>query len=245
MSNYNSKIHDIAQSYMQCEFNLDYSPEFTDITLEQAMRIADIFEVSEQYTIPAILAYEIFKFELMKQWQYVVKSGLHVEAWTQTTGEPYKNSQALFDDVLNNNHMYFYLTSNGFGNESNVKNNHPMLDKSGVILDGVELVYNDIFRIVHDYFGHCIYGFQFGLKGETNAWQSHLAMFHNRSAKLALTNETQGQTSYFQAGRHLRRTDGSLPRKGETDFTPLNERPFAEQRVQLLPVIVFDGLAKF
>ena len=178
----------------------------------------------------------------MLQWQYVVKSGLHVEPFVGQ-GEPYKNSADLFADVNDNNHMWFFLTSNGFGSAS--ENNHPRLVKSGVILAGIELCYNDIFRIVHDYFGHCIYGFQFGLKGETNAWQSHLAMFHSKGAKLALTNETQGQTSWFQAGKHLRRTDGTLPRKGEADFIPLNKRPFAEQRVQLLPAKIFKGLATF
>ena len=243
MSNYNPHIHEIVECYMKCEYETSYNPQFTDITLEQALIIADAFEQAEQYTSRALSAYGEFITELMKQWEYVVNSGLCVEPWTSSNGEPYKNSQALFDDVLQNNHMWFFLTTNGFGSASH--SSHPMLKKSGVTLNGIELVYNDIFRIVHDYFGHCIYGFQFGLKGETNAWQSHLAMFHTREAKRALTNETQGQTSYFQAGKHLRRTDGTLPRKGESDFIPLNARPFAEQRVQLLPLRVFAGLAQF
>ncbi len=241
--NYNARIHEIAESYMKVEFNTSYNPTFTDITLQQAARIADAYESTEQYTARALFAYDCLIKELMSQWAYVVKSKLHVEAWTQTTGEPYKNSQELFNDVNDNNHMFFFLTSNGFGSAGE-DSSHPMLRKSGVILNGIELVYNDIFRIVHDYFGHCIYGFQFGLKGETNAWQSHLAMFVSRGARLAITNETQGQTSWFQAGKHLRRDDNTIPVRTDQDFIPLNQRPFAEQKVQILSGKLFTGLAK-
>jgi hypothetical protein len=242
-TNYNSQIHELAECYMKCTYGTSYNPIFTDVSLGQSARIADAFETAAQYTSHALVAYDEFIIELLQQWEYVVKSGLHVEPWTETSGEPYKNSQALFDDVLTNNHMWFFLTSNGFGSAS--ESRHPMLQKSGVFLGGIELVYNDIFRIVHDYFGHCIYGFQFGLKGETNAWQSHLAMFHSKNAKRALTNETQGQTSWFQAGKHLRRANGSLPVRTDADFIPLNKRPFAEQRVQLLSTKLFKGLAQF
>jgi hypothetical protein len=182
----------------------------------------------------------------MAQWEYLVNSGLTVEPYVGT-GQPYANSSELFTDVSVNNHMFFFLTINGYGDKVGVQADsipHPLLANSGVILQGTPLVYNDIFRIVHDYFGHCIYGFQFGLKGETNAWQSHLAMFVSKGARKAITNETQGQTSFFQAGSHLRRVDGSLPGKADADFIPLAQRPFAEQRVQLLPARVFIGLAR-
>lgn len=239
----NPRLLELAESYMYESFGLAYVPTFTDITLEQAARIADSFLAGEQYTPQALHAYRLFKAELMLQWEYVIASGLVIEPYTGT-GEPYANSRALFDDVNNNNHMYFFLTTNGFGSDASAASErHPMLEKSGVILAETELLYNDIFRIVHDFFGHCIYGFQFGLKGETNAWQSHLAMFVTQQARQALTNETQGQTSFFQAGPHLRRPDGSLPSKGESDYIPLEKRPFAEQRVQILDAAVFAGLA--
>jgi len=243
---YNATIHEIAESYMKCEYGESYNPIFTDISLQQAARIADSFDNGIQYTPESLRAYDEFISELLAQWEYVIQSGLHIEPWTQA-GEPYKNSRELFNDVKDNNHMWFFLTSNGFGSASESK--HPLLKPSGYnVIDSnnerVYLVYNDIFRIVHDYFGHCIYGFQFGLKGETNAWQSHLTMFRTHGSRRALTNETQGQTSWFQAGRHLRRADGSLPVKGESDYIPLNERPFAEQRVQLLPNRKFEGLAR-
>jgi hypothetical protein len=206
------------------------------------MRIADAFETGTQYTRETLHAYDLFIDELLLQWEYVLKSGLHIEPW-QGEGDAYKSSADLFADVYQNNHMYFFLTSQGFGSASETR--HPLLYKSGYYIGTVELVYNDIFRIVHDYFGHCIYGFQFGLKGETNAWQSHLAMFHSKGAKRALTNETQGQTAFYQAGKHLRRVDGTLPLRNEPDFIPYADRPFAEQRVQLLSVKLFTDLAQF
>lgn len=244
---YNASIHELAESYMKNEYDESYNPVFTDISPIQAMRIADSFLTGKQYTQATLQAYDCFITELVSQWEYVIKSGLHIEPYTGT-GEPYESSAALFADVNDNNHMYFFLTDRGFGNGESVEA-HPLLQLSGYNLidsndERVQLCYNDIFRIVHDFFGHCIYGFQFGLIGETHAWQSHLAMFHTRGARLALTNETQGQTCFYQAGPHLRRNDGSLPVRTDSDFVPYSARPFAEQRVQLLPRRIFEGLAR-
>jgi hypothetical protein len=54
---------------------------------------------------------------------------------------------------------------------------------------------NEMFRAVHDYYGHGIHGNQFGAKGEEVAWESNAKMF-SPLARLAMTSETRGQNSY-------------------------------------------------
>jgi hypothetical protein len=54
---------------------------------------------------------------------------------------------------------------------------------------------NDMFRAVHDYFGHAIKGNSFGPKGEEIAWASHAQMY-SPLARIAMTAETRGQNSF-------------------------------------------------
>ena len=64
------------------------------------------------------------------------------------------------------------------------------------------------------------------------------AMPHNPddpAALPALTSETRDQNSWVNFGPHLRRSDGSLPRKGDPDWIHPAERPFAAQKAGLLP----------
>ncbi len=58
---------------------------------------------------------------------------------------------------------------------------------------------NNIFRAVHDYFGHYVTRSGFGPKGETVAWLSHRAMF-SIVARPALDVETIGQVAVYFAG---------------------------------------------
>jgi hypothetical protein len=60
---------------------------------------------------------------------------------------------------------------------------------------------NDVFRIVHDYFGHFKEGNGFRAEGEENAWRSHSAMY-SPLARRAMTSETRGQNSWLNYGPH-------------------------------------------
>lgn len=81
------------------------------------------------------------------------------------------------------------------------------------------------FRGVHDLFGHAAEGYQFGPRGEHNAWIHHSMMF-SPTAQAALTTETRGQNSWFNFG----------PYAG----LPVRQRPFAQQKCALLPSWVWD-----
>jgi len=55
---------------------------------------------------------------------------------------------------------------------------------------------NDIFRAVHDFFGHGASGRGFSAGGEEAAWLSHSKMY-SAEARKAMTTETRGQNSYY------------------------------------------------
>ena len=116
---------------------------------------------------------------------------------------------------------------------------NPLLRKAGgTVLDSegvphVQLV-NDLFRAVHDIFGHAKEGHQFGPRGEENAWRQHVRMF-TQAARSAMTSETRGQNSWVNYGPHLRREDGTLPELGDTDFIHPKDRPYSEQKIVKFP----------
>ena len=94
--------------------------------------------------------------------------------------------------------------------------------------------YNDKLRAIHDLYGHAVHGWQFGERGEENAWITHSQMF-SRQAIPALTSETKGQNNWVNFGPHMRRADGTLIKKGEEGWLDRPQRPFAEQKAGLLP----------
>ena len=94
---------------------------------------------------------------------------------------PYKDSPAMMDDVLENQHLWVYDGGS----------DHTLLTRRE----------NFHFRAVHDYYGHCILGVAFGPRGEENAWMEHSKMFPP-SARHALTCETRTQNSFVNFGPH-------------------------------------------
>lgn len=257
---YNDKAFSIADAYCTLagikSGNLaGYFPPFYPVNLtdEHGIRIADAFDTAEaqEQGTPQVLAdYAEFKSELLAQWKFFLAvAGIDVIPWIQD-GQPYANSAELIVDVKDNNRMYFFRTIDGFGeahlgvgDRQGDKITHPLLEDTGYTVHGHALLYNDLFRIIHDYFGHCIWGHTFGPQGETQAWLSHLAMFKSPAARRVLSVETQGQTAWFNYGKHLRRPDNTIPHKGDADFTPLADRPYANQTIMILPDEVWEPIA--
>lgn len=123
----------------------------------------------------------------------MVSAGIKIEPFVASKGEPYKSSADMLKDVAENRHLSFFLTDNGFGSAEGTAV-HPMLEPSGIKIGDRELLNNDLFRAVHDYFGHTQQGFQFGPRGEFNAWKSHSRMFSD-DAQGALAAETLAQNA--------------------------------------------------
>jgi hypothetical protein len=91
------------------------------------------------------------------------------------------DSKSMMEDVLNNKHLFVRSSAPDF-----VDNPHPILSVED----------NDIFRAVHEFFGHAASGSNFRAAGEEGAWVSHSSMF-SPEARRALTTETRGQNSYY------------------------------------------------
>lgn len=167
-------------------------------------------------------AYAQLEVEIQQQWDYAINEmGLTFEPWTQE-GQPYASSREMVRDVRDNKHLWFFT-----GGEP-----HPFLDvRRPDGLTGTEKL-----RAVHDLFGHAAEDFQFGPRGEENAWIKHGQMF-SPLAQRAMTTETRGANSWVNYGPQNYNEDGT--RKN----IPPQDRPYAEQKVALLPEEFMDWKA--
>lgn len=104
-----------------------------------------------------------------------------------------------------------------------------MLENTNEMHEGQPMPYNDMFRIVHDYFGHAKEGNGFGPNGEENAYLNH-AKTYSPEAQKALATETKGQNSWVNFGPH-----------GEQNRANPSKTIYADQKAGLLPDWVHQG----
>jgi ADP-Ribosyltransferase in polyvalent proteins len=181
---------------------IDYRPTgtYTKIDAAFSKRLADAYEAMKSNPSgPEVkAAYDAMIAETLAQWQEIKKTGLKVEFIAGA--DPYGNPRNAILDVVNNNHLWVYPTESGFGTEGDATDRaNPLLAPTGETISGRPALANDIFRIVHDYFGHIKDGNGFRAEGEENAWQSHAAMY-TPLARRAMTSETRGQNSFVNYG---------------------------------------------
>lgn len=100
----------------------------------------------------------------------------------------------------------------------------------GETISGQPVRVNDIFRIVHDYFGHIAEGVGFRADGEENAWRQHYAMFSPK-ARAALATETRGQNSWVNFGPYAE--SNKTASGADTQYAP--------QKIGLLPDWAVNG----
>lgn len=225
------RAQDAAKAYAR-EAGLPYvrPREYAKVDAERATRIADAFEKMEHAPDdPAVkAAYKAMVDETLAQWQAIKKTGLKVEFIKDGMENPYaRNPRLAMIDVNQNNHLWVFPTEQGFGGSESAHvdiSGNPLLAKTGEVVDGHEMLANDVFRIVHDYFGHIKEGVGFRADGEENAWRSHAAMY-SPLARRAMTTETRGQNSWVNYGPYA---EGN--RTASAD-----ETQYAPQKIGLLP----------
>lgn len=93
----------------------------------------------------------------------------------------YENSNEMLRDIHLHNNMTVFK---GGDRHEYLHNIHPKIGVTD----------NDIFRAVHDAYGHAIHGNPFGPKGEEIAYHLHSQMY-SPLAKIAVASETRGQNS--------------------------------------------------
>jgi hypothetical protein len=226
----NPDVAKISEDYKKENEIKSPAPRTVPLNQEIAKDVADYYDQAKSEPAnPAVLnSYDALAKETIDQYNAITKAGYKIEPWTKE-GEPYPNSAAMTADVRENKHLFFKPTG------SDIKGENLMLRPSGI----KDFNVNDVFRAVHDFFGHAKEGNQFGPQGELNAWQEHSSMY-SPEAQGALAAETLAQNSWVNFGQHLRDASGNVPLKGTPEFKPLAERPFAEQKNIVIPPELID-----
>lgn len=156
-----------------------------------------------------------------------------ITAWRED-GQPYASVDEMFADIAAGK-IRLRPSAEMFG-EGADNPGHPMYKASGVkASDGTSLVFNDLFRVVHDVYGRG----PIGLKRDSgrddyNAYHEHARLL-SPQAQRALATETLAQSAWHHYGPHLRRKDGTVPRERDVDYLPAERKEFAEQKAFLLP----------
>jgi hypothetical protein len=115
--------------------------------------------------------------------------------------------------------MWVFKTDDGFGSDDTIDvSDNPMLGLTDIYIGGHQLRANDVFRIVHDYFGHVKDGHGFRAKGEEGAWQAHSQMY-SPLARRAMTTETRGQNSWVNYGPNGETKDRICTAEGRSAST--------------------------
>lgn len=217
---------------------------YAKVDIGNARAMADYADkAAHQPNDPRVVAtYKAMVPELMAQARQMLEvDGIKVEPWLKD-GQPYANSAEMRADVQGNKHLYFFLTDQGFGSgefNPNDHGGHPLLADAGMEINGHKLVYNDVLRFVHDYYTHAKEGYEFGPRGEENAYLAHASMF-TPEARMALAIETKAQNNWVNFGKHLRREDGSIPQRGDADYIEQHDRPYLDQKVFPIPEELYD-----
>ena len=197
------RIVDTAQQYM-ADQGLSYNPQtkYTNVDSDFAKRLADAYQhMKDNPSDPAVKkSYDALINQTMAQYEAARKAGQKFEFMPQGQ-DLYGNPRNAINDIVTNQHMYVFPTEEGFGSLTEAQAANPLLQKTGEKWNGKDVTANDLFRAVHDYYGHAKHGVGFRATGEENAFQSHAKMF-TPEALPALTSETRGQNSWVNYGPH-------------------------------------------
>jgi hypothetical protein len=250
---------DIAKRYaLKAGIPYRRQSEYVKVDPERAGRIADAYqEMPHDPKSPEVKeAYADLIRQTKAQYQALVDDGYEFSFFDGKT-DPYdENPNNAMRDLRANKRMAVYGTYDGYGTEgitgAAVEDN-PMLeptglkwpDQKGVMHD---VTANDLFRAVHDAFGHGLEGSGFRARGEENAWQAHVRLFTG-PAVAAITSETRGQNSWLNFNSNLlkdvvgpEKAKSLHPDNWETITVgehnrnaKLDDTIFAEQKTGLMP----------
>lgn len=225
----------VAEEYARKNgLKLRRQAEYVQVDPERAARIAAAYEAMPHAPQdPKVReAYADLIRQTRAQYDALVEAG-YVFTFFDSQTDPYQgNPWNAMRDLRANKRMAVYGTYDGYGTEgitgAAIEDN-PMLEDTGLRWPdqaGVErpVVANDLFRAVHDAFGHGLEGAGFRAQGEENAWQAHVRLFKG-PAVAAITSETRGQNSWLNYGPYAERNQTAA----------LEDTVFAPQKTGLMP----------
>jgi len=196
----------VATQYTEAEFGTPYKlPKNPPSSLQKQAPIGRIFleatKESPQYKAATLKSYERVMPDVLQKAKVKSYDDLLEKSYFQLAKEvksqfdalpismsyyrggegAYKSSKELFEDIDKRGHMFVYQGGDP----------HDFLGQTD---PDTGLSYNEMFRAVHDYFGHAVHRNQFGPVGEETAWAAHSQMF-SPLARIAMSSETRGQNS--------------------------------------------------
>lgn len=205
---------------------------FARIDPERSRRIADEYQKMKHDPQNPVVksAYAKMSEEMMDQYNTLIEDGWTFDFYpTNEKGDvidPYGNPRNAIEDMRDNKHLYVYPTNDGFGTSDKFDpSENPLLAQSGMKFGEEDAMLNDIFRAVHDVFGHGMEEVGFRAQGEEHTWRSHARMF-SPEARRALTTETRGQNSWL----NFNPSTGAKNRVAKVEDTQ-----FADQKTGLMP----------
>lgn len=152
---------------------------------ERGRQIAAAYEAAPAYDSAAIPVYRAFIEETVRQFEFLTRPveqgglGIEVVVWSR---DPYTGPAAMLAELRDRHRLRVYSTE-ACGNP------HPYLSDHE----------NDMFRAMHDAFGHAATGQGFDPDGEEAAWLAHSHLY-TPLARRALTTETRGQQNALLYG---------------------------------------------
>ena len=220
----------------------------TKLDEERSKRISEAYEKQESNpNDPEVqAAYKALIDETIAQYEDIIAAGYTLEL----SNKDYKSSSEMISDLRDNKNMRIFSTEEGFGpngiTEEQRASNPKLAPTSFKDKNGKPLLANDVFRFVHDFFGHSTEGNSFGPIGEENAWNVHSRMY-SPLARRAMTTETRGQNSWVnfsgvnEKAFALRDEARALRKEGKFEEAEAKVKEaydvmiFAQQKVMLLP----------
>lgn len=181
------------------------------VPVDRGLKVNDAFaaQVAKAYDdLPLVdpaaePAYRAMVAETKAQFAYITRElKLKIEF---TDVDPYKSAQEMMADIKANKRLKVYKTA--------ADQNHPFMTPDE----------NNMFRAVHDFFGHAHAGNAFDRHGEEVAYRLHSQMY-GPEARRAMATETRGQNSY------LNFADENIARRARGE-----RAEFPVQKAALLP----------
>ena len=233
--NYSERVRKVAQGY--ADVFEAANPVFDPITIfsdELGIKTADIFDALPQFDPEALPHYEQFIAETNAQYRALLDEGIVFELVDADPYTPNKQGHAQMMEDLDNGRFKVLATESGFGSGATASAN-PMLKTSKFVdVNGRPMLDNDVFRAVHDSFGHGMRGNTFGSIGEYNAFLAHSELYSDYAIRVMAT-ETLGQNTWTNYGPHMRDEPGRLIPQGDPNYKKPSQRPFSDQKVALFP----------
>ena len=228
------RIVDIAKQYM-ADKGITYSPQkpYAAVDVKRAEKIAKEYAAMKHdpNDPKTKKAYKALAEETQDQYERLLKAGYKFDFIRGA--DPYGNPRNAINDLVMNKRMSVFPTESGFGSSAVDISGNPLLARSDLqIANDPSTTYNDLFRAVHDVFGHAKHGVGFRARGEENAFQSHARMY-SPEALPAAASETRGQNSWVNYGPFGERNRIASP----------SDTIYADQKTGLMPAYTYqEGL---